>query len=217
MAFPRLNNISFWLLVPAFGLVMTGLLLGESGTGWTLYPPLSNMTYEPGPGMDLHAVRAAPGRHQFAARRHQLHHHHLQHARPRHDDAQAATLRVGRAGDGHPPALGHPGAGRRDHDADHGPQFRHRVLRSGRRRRPGAVPASLLVLRPPGSLHHDPAGLRDHQPRGLDVQPQAGLRLSRHGLRHDRDRRGRVRGVGAPHVRLRASTSTHAPTSWRRP
>ena len=52
MAFPRLNNISFWLLVPAFALIMTGLLLGESGTGWTLYPPLSNMTYEPGPGMD---------------------------------------------------------------------------------------------------------------------------------------------------------------------
>ncbi|MDE2197929.1 MAG: cytochrome c oxidase subunit I [Rhodospirillales bacterium] len=52
MAFPRLNNISFWLLVPALALVMTGLLLGESGTGWTLYPPLSNATYEPGIGMD---------------------------------------------------------------------------------------------------------------------------------------------------------------------
>ena len=52
MAFPRLNNISFWLLVPAFGLILTGLVLQESGTGWTLYPPLSNMTYEPGPGMD---------------------------------------------------------------------------------------------------------------------------------------------------------------------
>ena len=52
MAFPRLNNISFWLLVPAFCLVMTGLLLGESGTGWTLYPPLSLSTYEPGIGMD---------------------------------------------------------------------------------------------------------------------------------------------------------------------
>ncbi|MBN8905054.1 MAG: cbb3-type cytochrome c oxidase subunit I, partial [Rhodospirillales bacterium] len=52
MAFPRLNNISFWLLVPAFGLILTGLALQESGTGWTLYPPLSNMTYEPGPGMD---------------------------------------------------------------------------------------------------------------------------------------------------------------------
>jgi cytochrome c oxidase subunit I len=53
MAFPRLNNISFWLLVPAFMLVMTGLLLGQSGTGWTLYPPLSNSTYEPGIGMDF--------------------------------------------------------------------------------------------------------------------------------------------------------------------
>ena len=53
MAFPRLNNISFWLLVPAFVLVMTGLLLGQSGTGWTLYPPLSNSTYEPGVGMDF--------------------------------------------------------------------------------------------------------------------------------------------------------------------
>ena len=53
MAFPRLNNISFWLLVPAFALILAGLFLGESGTGWTLYPPLSNSTYESGPGMDL--------------------------------------------------------------------------------------------------------------------------------------------------------------------
>src|SRR5580704_662243 len=52
MAFPRLNNISFWLLPPAFLLVVTGLFLGESGTGWTLYPPLANITYEPGIGMD---------------------------------------------------------------------------------------------------------------------------------------------------------------------
>ena len=52
MAFPRLNNISFWLLPPAFLLIVTGLFLGESGTGWTLYPPLANSTYEPGIGMD---------------------------------------------------------------------------------------------------------------------------------------------------------------------
>ncbi len=52
MAFPRLNNISFWLLVPAMILSVTGLLMGESGSGWTLYPPLSNATYEPGMGMD---------------------------------------------------------------------------------------------------------------------------------------------------------------------
>jgi cytochrome c oxidase subunit I len=53
MAFPRLNNISFWLLPPAFGLIVTGLFMGESGTGWTLYPPLSNATYEPGIGQDF--------------------------------------------------------------------------------------------------------------------------------------------------------------------
>ncbi len=53
MAFPRLNNISFWMLPPAFVLIITGLMLGESGTGWTLYPPLSLSTYETGPGMDF--------------------------------------------------------------------------------------------------------------------------------------------------------------------
>ena len=45
---------------------------------------------------------------------------------------------------------------------------------------------------------------------------QARVRVSRHGLRHGRDRRSRVRGVGAPHVRLRASASIRGPTSWRR-
>ena len=53
MAFPRLNNISFWLLVPAFVLIMMGLMTGDgAGPGWTLYPPLSNGTYMPGPAMD---------------------------------------------------------------------------------------------------------------------------------------------------------------------
>ena len=53
MAFPRLNNISFWLLVPAFCLIMLGLHSGDgAGSGWTLYPPLSNSTYQSGPAMD---------------------------------------------------------------------------------------------------------------------------------------------------------------------
>jgi len=53
MAFPRLNNISFWLLVPAFVLIMMGLHSGDgAGSGWTLYPPLSNNTYQSGVAMD---------------------------------------------------------------------------------------------------------------------------------------------------------------------
>jgi cytochrome c oxidase subunit 1 len=54
MAFPRLNNISFWLLVPAFLLLVTSMFVGEgAGTGWTLYPPLSGATGQPGPSVDM--------------------------------------------------------------------------------------------------------------------------------------------------------------------
>jgi cytochrome c oxidase subunit 1 len=42
MAFPRLNNISFWLLVPSFLLLMGSTMVGEgAGVGWTVYVPLS--------------------------------------------------------------------------------------------------------------------------------------------------------------------------------
>ncbi|MFC4168250.1 cytochrome c oxidase subunit I [Teichococcus aestuarii] len=53
MAFPRLNNISFWLLVPALILAVASLFVGGAGTGWTLYPPLSNSTYQSGPSVDM--------------------------------------------------------------------------------------------------------------------------------------------------------------------
>ena len=38
---------------------------------------------------------------------------------------------------------------------------------AGGRRRPGDVPAHLLVLRPPRGLHHDPAGVRHRQRRSI--------------------------------------------------
>jgi heme/copper-type cytochrome/quinol oxidase subunit 1 len=54
MAFPRLNNFSFWLLVPALLLLLlTSLFEGGVGTGWTLYPPLSLAAAHPGIGMDM--------------------------------------------------------------------------------------------------------------------------------------------------------------------
>ena len=36
MAFPRLNNVAFWLLPPALVLITTGLFVGGAGTGWTI-------------------------------------------------------------------------------------------------------------------------------------------------------------------------------------
>src|SRR5882672_10589031 len=51
MAFPRMNNISFWLLPPAFILLLLSAIVGGGvGTGWTIYPPL---TIQQGAGMDL--------------------------------------------------------------------------------------------------------------------------------------------------------------------
>lgn len=55
MAFPRLNNWSFWLL-PFAGLLMMGSLLvpgGSAAAGWTVYPPLTNAAFSPGAGMDM--------------------------------------------------------------------------------------------------------------------------------------------------------------------
>ncbi len=54
MAFPRMNNISFWLLVPALGLLLASGFVGSgSGTGWTMYPPLSGVLGQPGLSVDM--------------------------------------------------------------------------------------------------------------------------------------------------------------------
>ena len=44
MAYPRLNNISLWLLAPSLILFLfASILENGAGTGWTLYPPLSGV------------------------------------------------------------------------------------------------------------------------------------------------------------------------------
>ena len=53
MARPRLNNISFWLLPPSLALLVLGLFSGGAATGWTIYPPLSDIPYSSGPAVDL--------------------------------------------------------------------------------------------------------------------------------------------------------------------
>jgi cytochrome c oxidase subunit 1 len=54
MAFPRLNNISFWLLPPAFLLLIASSFVEQGvGTGWTIYPPLSSLQSHSGGAVDL--------------------------------------------------------------------------------------------------------------------------------------------------------------------
>ncbi len=53
VAFPFLNSISFWLFVAGMILVNGSLVYGGfSNGGWLGYPPLTEIQYNPGPGVD---------------------------------------------------------------------------------------------------------------------------------------------------------------------
>lgn len=53
VAFPWLNSVSFWLFVAGMILVNGALLFGGfSNGGWLGYPPLTELQYNPGPGVD---------------------------------------------------------------------------------------------------------------------------------------------------------------------
>jgi len=54
IAFPRLNNISFWFLIPALLiLIRRSLVESGAGTGWTVYPPLRRNIAHSGPSVDF--------------------------------------------------------------------------------------------------------------------------------------------------------------------
>ena len=86
VAFPFLNNFSFWMTAFGAMLVMASLFVGEfARTGWLAYPPLSGILASPDVGVDYYiwslqiagigtlAVRREPAR------------HHREDARARHD------------------------------------------------------------------------------------------------------------------------------------
>nr|AXS65842.1 cytochrome c oxidase subunit 1 [Histeroidea sp. 3 KM-2017] len=54
MAFPRMNNMSFWLLPPSLTLLlMSSMVESGAGTGWTVYPPLASNISHSGASVDL--------------------------------------------------------------------------------------------------------------------------------------------------------------------
>ena len=53
VAFPFLNSLSFWLFAAGAALVNLSLVVGDfAATGWLAYPPLSELQYSPGVGVD---------------------------------------------------------------------------------------------------------------------------------------------------------------------
>jgi cytochrome o ubiquinol oxidase subunit 1 len=55
VAFPTLNSVSFWLTATGALLINLSLVVGEfARTGWLPYPPLSEIAYSPGVGVDYY-------------------------------------------------------------------------------------------------------------------------------------------------------------------
>jgi cytochrome o ubiquinol oxidase subunit I len=55
VAFPTLNSTSLWLTATGAFLVNVSLVVGEfARTGWLVYPPLSEVRYSPGVGVDYY-------------------------------------------------------------------------------------------------------------------------------------------------------------------
>lgn len=54
IAYPRINNIRFWLLPPSITLLILRRFIRRGvGTGWTIYPPLASNIFHAGPSIDL--------------------------------------------------------------------------------------------------------------------------------------------------------------------
>src|SRR6476619_6851938 len=57
VAFPTMNNVSFWLTASGALLVNLSLFLGEfARTGWLAFPPLSEKAFSPGVGVDYYLI-----------------------------------------------------------------------------------------------------------------------------------------------------------------
>ena len=208
LAFPRINLISWYIYVLGATITLAAVFNGGLDTGWTFYTPYSSMSSQTAvttaalgvfvtgfssilTGLNfivtMHRMRA-PGMTWFRL--------------PLFVWAQYATsLRDDPRHAGHR----HHGAARR-----RGTHARTRVLRSAARRRPGALPASVLVLLAPGGLHHDPAGHGRHQRTGGRDVAQADLRLQLRGVLEPRHRHPRLPRLGASPVRQQ-------PVDLRRP
>ncbi|MCY0387647.1 cytochrome o ubiquinol oxidase subunit I [Robbsia sp. Bb-Pol-6] len=55
VAFPFINSLSFWMTISSVVLINLSLVIGEfAQTGWLAYPPLSELQFSPGVGVDYY-------------------------------------------------------------------------------------------------------------------------------------------------------------------
>ena len=205
MAFPRIEALTFWLLMAAGVIFVSTIFFGGFPTGWTGYAPLND---EANYGFDSYifffalvglsmillglnlivtiATMRAPGT----------------------DLEPAADLLLGRADDLRADGARGAGPDRGAADGRLRPQPADLVLPRQRRGQPVLIREPLLVLRPPGGLRARAAGLRDHPRAPAGVLPQAALGLPARRRRHA--------GGGAALASSSGSTTCSSAGSTRR-
>ena len=99
VAFPTLNSVGFWLTATGALLVNISLVVGEfARTGWLPYPPLSELTYSPGVGVDYYLWSLQISGRRHAGRRHQSRHDGAEDAHHGHDLSAHADVLLDHAG-----------------------------------------------------------------------------------------------------------------------
>ena len=208
VAFPRLNAYSYWVFLLRRPVAERELPLQRRprhGVVRLREPDLEAV--QPRPQRRLLDHRPADPRRRLAGGGGQLLRDHHQPARTRHEDDADADVRLDE-----PHHPGAAAAGLPDHHggaraADARPELRDPLLRALRRRRPGALAAPLLALRPSRGLHPHPAGLRRRLRDPAGLLAEAALRLRRHGLLGVLHRLPRASGCGV---------TTCSPPAWGR-
>ena len=105
MAFPRLNALSIWMLIPGGLMMAVSPAFGAFSTGWTAYTPLAT---QGGTGQTLFEVGVQFAGAQLDHDRDQLPGHDLHHAGAGHDRLAHAAARLGERHDLGPGRVRHP-------------------------------------------------------------------------------------------------------------
>ncbi len=199
VAFPTLNSVSFWLTATGALLINISLVVGEfSRTGWLPFPPLSELTYSPGVGVDYYlwgvqisGVGTLMTGVNFVTTILKIHAPGMTYMRmPVFCWTALACEPAHRRGV--------PGSHRDPRDADARPLPRLPLLHQRGRRQHDDVHEPHLGLGPSGGLHPHPAGVWRVLRGRRDLLSQAPVRLPVDGAGDARDLRRLLHGVAAP-------------------
>ena len=182
MAFPRIESLTFWLLMAAGAILTSAVFFGGLPTGWTGYGPLNDQANM---GMDSYIIffilvgvsMTLLGLNLIATI--------VTMRAPGFDLGAAAHLLLGSYLDIRPDGARGSRAGGRPADGGARPDRADLVLPGALRRQPLPVREPVLVLRPSGGLRVSPARVRDHPRVILPVfarKPLWGYRLAVAGM-----------------------------------